>query len=391
MTDNIKNIKNRRPTEHKLLLITTGGTIAGEVSSSQKNPDYEIKKAEYFPKQLIHLKDDLLKNKNIELDINSVEYLEIDSSDIMPEHWVGMANSISENYDGYDSFVITHGTNTLGYTCAALSFAFRNAGKPIIITGSQVPMDIPGTDATVNLENAIRIATWDDPRERISGVACVFGSYIISGTRVKKTTEFDYDAFRPYQRGLIGRIGRIVDIDGNNEERGGLFDHNKYYKPTEMPPYALSRKDLRVEAYFNSNILSITEYPGMDPSILQYLHIERKVEAFIIRAFGAGDLSTSFLNVLEFLQKKEVPVVITTQAPLGNANLRVNEPGQKIYDNKLGIPAHDMSIEAQTAKLCWLLAKKDKKQIDFKQLQEEMIKDYKGEIKINWEKDYSIS
>ena len=134
----------------------------------------------------------------------------MDSSDITPKHWIDLVNLIEVNYDEYDSFIVTHGTNTLGYTCAALSFAFANLNKPVILTGSQVPSGMPGSDALTNLNNAIRVAVW--PYHPVKGIVAVFGSHIITGTRVKKSTEFDYDAFQSFTSASIGRIGRIINI-----------------------------------------------------------------------------------------------------------------------------------------------------------------------------------
>ncbi len=146
---------------------------------------------------------------------------QLDSSNIKSKHWKEIAEKICDLYDDFDSFVITHGTNTLGYTCAALSFALPNPNKPIILTGSQVPIGMPGSDAKANIENAIRVAAW--PYDEIRGVIAVFGSRIISGVRATKHTEFDFDAIKSYNSNSIGRIGRIIDIDTDN-----LNQHTRY-------------------------------------------------------------------------------------------------------------------------------------------------------------------
>lgn len=369
-------------TDHRMLLISTGGTIAGEVATSKKDDQYEIAKADAFSETIRDTIGYLKRSADIDLLIEPNEFSELDSSDIKPEHWVGLANLVGERYDEYDSFVITHGTNTLGYTCAALSFSLVNPGKPIILTGSQVPINQPGSDAKTNLDNAIRLATWQ--QDEIRGVICVFGSHIITGTRVKKDTEFDYDAFRSFQSGSIGRIGRLIDINKPN-----LTRHLGYL---QSPSYPIARKrsGLRIENDFNSKIVSLTEFPGMNPDLLRVLFKEHGIKGFIIRAFGAGDLSTQFLDVLRYLKEQEVPVVVTTQAPNGNATLQVNEPGQKLAEQDLVIPAFDMSIESQTAKLCWLLAKMDNSQINFGQLREMMKTDMKGEINVIWELEYGV-
>lgn len=369
---------------HKLLLISTGGTIAGEVALNRKDPNYETVKANKFSELIKDTVDYLKKERKINLVIEPEEYAEVDSSDIKPQNWIDLAQIISDKYDDYDSFVITHGTNTLGYTCAALSFALINNAKPVVLTGSQVPIGVPGSDAKTNLDNAIRIACWNE--EPIYGVVAVFGSYIISGTRVKKSTEFDYDAFKSFNTGSIGRIGRIIDINKTN-----LKAHNKYWNNEEsINPLAKTKARLKVDNRFVWNIASLTEFPGMNPKIFKTLVNSLEIKGFILRAFGAGDAATYLREALEFLKEEKIPVVLTTQAPNGNANMQVNEPGKYIKDNELGIPAFDMGIEAQTTKLAWLLAKMENKEISYKQLCEQMTQNIRGELKVIHEEEWGV-
>lgn len=369
---------------HKILLISTGGTIAGEVAVNKKDPNYETVKAQRFSELIKDTISHIKKEKGVELIIEPEEYAEIDSSDIKPQNWIDLAQIISDKYDDYDSFVITHGTNTLGYTCAALSFALINNAKPVVITGSQVPIGVPGSDAKTNLDNAIRIACWkNDP---IYGVVAVFGSHIISGTRVKKSTEFDYDAFKSFNTGSIGRIGRIIDINKTN-----LDAHNDYWnKKDSVYPLAKTKARLKVDNRFLWEIVSLTEFPGMNPKIFKKLVNSLETKGFILRAFGAGDAATSLRDALEFLKEEKIPIVITTQAPNGNANMQVNEPGQYILQHGLGIPAFDMSIEAQTTKLSWLLAQVEAKEITYKQLCLEMVHNIRGEVNPMHEEEWGV-
>jgi L-asparaginase len=214
---------------------------------------------------------------------------------------------------------------------------------------------------------------------KINGVVAVFGSYIITGTRVKKITDFDYDAFKPFGASSIGRIGRIIDIDKKN-----LLKHNNYLRSGNYRP-ARSAKELICDNHFDTRIASITEFPGMDTKIFQLLIDRNGIKGFIIRAFGAGDASTRFLPILRKLKKDKIPVVISTQAPNGNSNFQVNEPGQQIASENLAIPAYDMSTESQVVKLSWLLAKKEKNDLTYDQLCQEMARDIKGEVNIIWE------
>ncbi len=363
----------------KILLIATGGTIAGEVASDKQDEDMK-RTAEEFS-NLVEPTLSYLNRKheiNIQLDLHS--YCAVDSSDILPEHWKGLVSLIKEKYDEYDSFVITHGTNTLGYTCAALSFALANPNKPIILTGSQVPAGLPGSDGQVNLENALRVAVWKrDDRPAIKGVMAVFGSHIITGTRVKKDTEFDYDAFKSFSTGSIGRIGRIIDINDVN-----LLKHLKYLQ-TNRFPMAKKASDLNCYNDFDMRIASLTEFPGMSTDLFSSLVENNDIRGFVLRAFGAGDPSQHHKAAFEYLKSKEIPIVITTQAPNGNSNFQVNDPGKMLKDNALAIPAYDMSVEAQTTKLAWLMAKKNKGLLNYEQLCEEMTNDIRGEVNVMWE------
>lgn len=355
--------------QKSILLLSTGGTIAGNIAGNNEQVD-----AQGFSKLFLNVTR-MVKNKwNIELMITTKdlknkddEVINVDSSNILPIHWKILSDTIHRNYDDYDAFVITHGTNTLGYTAAALSFIFENINKPVIMTGSQVPIDFPSSDAIMNLDNAIRVAVW--PFHQIRGVLTVFGSHIISGTRTKKSTEFDYDAFHSFNTGSLGRIGRIIDI---NEEN--LGKHNSYYeKGLEV---AFIKESLIVKNNFDMNIASLTEFPGLTNAFLIGLHKNSHIKGLIIRAFGAGDMSEHLNESLQYFQKNKIPVIITTQASNGNSNFQVNKPGQIISRHKWAIPAFDMSIEAQTTKLAWLLGQNK----SYDEILEVMSKNIKGEL-----------
>lgn len=138
----------------------------------------------------------------------------------------------------------------MGYTCAAVSFALENVGKPIIFTGAQVPYGIAGTDSIMNLENVVRIIADDDCK--LAGVCCIFGSKVITGTRVKKKTEFDYDAFKTFGRlPDIARIGNNIVYNENALEKHLSFLGSK----------SKTRSGLVIKNEFDSNIISLTEFP----------------------------------------------------------------------------------------------------------------------------------
>ena len=380
---------NKNYQTKRVLLISTGGTIAGEVASSKKEKE-TIKSADQFSDLLRGTIDSIKEVHSIQVEIDHKPLLnkngdecKEDSSDITPYHWKALAQLIYDEYDNFDSFIITHGTNTMGYTCAALSFSFVNLGKPVIITGSQVPAGMPGSDALMNLENALRLSAIEITDSKgmaynIMGVLAVFGSNVITGTRVKKDTEFDYDAFKSFGTAGIGRIGRIIDIDRDN-----LVKHNNFL--SRKKPVAKYQEQLDLENEFDTRIISLTEFPGMNPDIFKTLADKHHIQGFILRAFGAGDASKHLKSAFEFLKNREIPIIVTTQAPNGNSNFEVNEPGANLKAEDLAVPAYDMSMESITTKLAWLLAKKEKGELTYSQLIEIMTESLKGEVNKIWE------
>jgi L-asparaginase len=356
----------------RVLILFTGGTVAGNVAKSDVSQEVKSNPDD-FMFVLNNSIDIVKKNWSIEIKPKVLELFNVDSSNILPENWTTLAKTIEETYDDYDAFIILHGTNTMGYTCAALSFALENINKPVIVTGAQVPLGYLGSDATTNLVNSLRLAVWG--YHPIRGVVSVFGSKIITGTRVKKGTDFDYDPFKAFQTGSLGQIGRFIRID---EE--ALNKHNTYL--SKHGPLAIQSRVLRVKKDFDtSNIASLTEFPGMNKNLFQTLVEGSGVKAFILRAFGAGDASSHLLDAFEYLKKKEIPLVVTTQAPSGVASFQVNEPGMYLKEHDLAIPAFDMSIESMTVKLAWLLAQ----ETPYAGIQQKMLEDMHGEINIETE------
>lgn len=348
----------------KILLIATGGTISQAHDEFGTAINAGTTTADDFKTSLKAIPE------KWNIDIETLPLLTKDSSNIVPADWDKIINTIVDKYDGYEAFLITHGTNTLGYTSAALSFALGGLGKPVILTGSQVSYGEPGSDALMNLENAIRVA---HDRDDLKGVLAVFGSHIITGVRVKKTTEFEYDAFKTFSKtSSLGRIGRVLRWDEELLER-----HNRFMEPT-----ARNMAELDVKAKFDLSIVSLTEFPGLKWEFLKAL-VEAGAKGIIFRATGAGDPNVAepeadFENLragFEYLRQEEIPIVITTQAPDGIASMDVNDPGKMAF--ALGaIPAWDMSMEAMTVKLAWLLGRK----LPYEEIRSLMSHSFRGEV-----------
>lgn len=356
----------------RIKFIFTGGTLAGNVSKDKVQAGVKTD-----PTGILGLlkgpMDALKTTWDVEVDASIIDLYNIDSSNVSPIYWEQIITAIQESYDDVDAYIIVHGTNTMGYTAAALSFALGNIGKPVIITGAQVPLGYLGSDANMNLVNAMRMAAW--PHHDVKGVFAVFGSKIITGTRVKKGTDFDYDPFSSFQSGTIGQIGRYLKIDDR-----ALDIHNAYL--SKHGRFAGNAKALNViKGFATEKIVSLTEFPGMSPDVIISQVDNNDAKGFILRSFGAGDPNENLFPAFEYLKEKKIPIVVTTQAPGGLANFQVNETGRYLRNNDLAIPAYDMSIESMTTKLAWLLAQ----DLDYKTIKAKMIEDLHGEIHVGAE------
>ena len=354
----------------RILIIFTGGTIAGNVAVSKVATNKKSSSSTFL--DIVENSAQIINTTwNIGIDFEISELYNIDSSNVLPMHWKMISDEIRDKYDDFDAFLVMHGTNTMGYTSSALSFALENINKPVVLTGAQVPLGYLGSDAITNLVNALRICVWS--YHPVKGVLAVFGSKVITGVRLKKGTDYDYDPYRSFNSGELGQIGRYIRLD----ERA-LDKHNSYLN--KKMPLAIQSRALSVVNEFKTEVLaSLTEFPGMSPDIFQSLVENNGVKAFIFRAFGAGDPNSKLFPGFKYLKKKRIPIVVTTQAPSGISNFQVNETGQYLREHDLAIPAHDMSMEAMVTKMSWLLGQSNK---SYEEIKRTMLEDLHGEITI---------
>ncbi|HBC73818.1 MAG TPA: L-asparaginase 1 [Candidatus Wallbacteria bacterium] len=341
-----KKMKKTKDDKPHILLLTTGGTItmvhdekAGSLGPARSSDEL----VRHFP--------EVKKIANI----TKKELFNIDSTNIQLEHWQKIARAICDNYDDYDGFVITHGTDTLAYTAAALSFMLQNLKKPVILTGSQMPLGEIGSDARNNFINSFIAATKD-----INEVAILFGEKIIRGARAKKISAFHLNAFESVNEKPIGEVGLVIK----------LFDHRR----------RACRKKLRLETNFNKNVFLLKMFPTISPRIFDKI-IEMGYEGIVIEGFGAGNIPTnqnSILHGIERATAKNIPVVIGTQCLLGEVDLSLYEVGMKAA--KIGaIPAFDMTLETTLCKLMYALGKSS----ELKEIRKIMKTDICGDIKIH--------
>jgi len=303
----------------KILIIATGGTIACADDGQGLTPQYNVEDLLSFVPRARKL-----------CDIDGKMIMNIDSSNMTPNCWVEIAKAVHESYDAYDGFVITHGTDTMAYTSAALTYMLEGLNKPVIVTGSQYPISQEYTDAVHNLNDAIHFAVED-----LAGVFVVFDGKLISGPRAMKVKTRSYDAFESVNFPYIAEI-----------------KHDKIqYKRFIFERFKPRGKELILHPEVNRSVLIIKLFPGIDPKIFEY--IKDNYKGVIIESFGIGgvpfenvDIASEVGNMIQ----AGLCVMLTTQCLEEGVNFDVYEVGKKIPKDGV-IYANDMNTEASLAKL----------------------------------------
>lgn len=309
-----------------ILMLTTGGTIASVITPYGLIPTLNSTELlSYLPK----LEDDI--------QIDTRELYSIDSTNTRPEHWKLIAQAVETEYDNYDGFVICHGTDTMAYTAAALSYLIQNSPKPIVLTGAQKPIGMEITDAKSNLRDSILYAA----DELSCGVQIVFSGKVILGTRAKKTRTFSFEAFSSINYPFIAEIydGKIIRyISQNKNDMKAVFYHN-----------------------LNENVYVMKLIPGISDSLIPTIF--EKYDGIILESFGTGGVpdsiqETIFKNLDKYSAKDKV-LVITTQVQNEGSDTDIYEVGVKLKKYKF-LEAADMTLEASLTKLMWILSKTDR-------------------------------
>ncbi len=304
-----------------ILLIATGGTIASKNNGSGLTPGIDVNALlEYIPsvRQLCH--------------VTGIALMNIDSSNMNTDYIASISECIRENYDSYDGFVITHGTDTCAYTAAALTYQLVGLSKPVILTGSQLPIDANGTDAVSNLKNAFIYSCED-----ISGVFLAFHDRLIAGTCAKKVKTKSFDAFESINYPVAATIQN--DIVWFKDD---TFC-NKRHNDTAF----------HIETDMCTDVAVIHLFPGMDCRIFDYVgSFSRGV---IIEGYGTGGVPDNVNGYIQKLISKGVCFVITTQCLYEGVNLEIYEIGYRLLRTGI-INGKNMTVENLTMKLMWSLA-----------------------------------
>ena len=350
----------------KLRIIYTGGTIGGKQDSKSGVIDEDIKRTEFmeilFEKYPL-LEDDL-KRENIEVD--SKTPIKEFSENLIPSDWKVLAKSIHEAIDdGIDSIIIAHGTDTMCYTSAALSFMLQGIEIPVIITGSNFPLEKEGTDAKTNMHDAIRLS-FD---KRFKGIFLVFSgiekrpSDIHLGCRVRKAKFYD-NCFKSVNVKMIGKVKKNfftkkVSIHLENHQ---LF--NQVIKLNEQKSSQLKSEEDRIKNInIDDKISFFKVYPGFNPKLIDYVIEKEETKGIILELYNSGTGCVrsrySLLKSLENAKCKGIPVFVTSQHE-GSVIMDTYITSKKLREVG-AVPLKDLITEAAIPKLMWVLGQTNSK------------------------------
>lgn len=306
----------------KILLIATGGTIASHAGAEGLIPELSA--------------NELLKCVPEVFDVcepSAIQIYNIDSTNVTPEHWVKLAAAIRDHYEEYDGFVVCHGTDTMSYTAAMISYMVQDSPKPIVFTGSQKPIDKEDTDGRINLRDSFLYAV----SEYASDVVIVFQGKVIAGTRAKKVRTKSYNAFTSvdFPNLAVIRDGKII----------------QYIKTpkADKPRFYLS---------LNEKVGLLTLTPGTKGEILDAYF--RYNDAVVLSGYGTGGIPEGdyygFYKVIEQWERKGKILVVTTQVQQEGSDMDVYRVGRGLKNRFDILESYSMTYESIITKLMWILA-----------------------------------
>ncbi len=305
----------------KILMIATGGTIASRGGADGLAPEMDSAGLlNYVPE----IRDFC--------EADSVQIFNIDSTNVTPGHWIKIAETIRDRYDSYDGFVVCHGTDTMAYTAAVLSYMVRHSPKPIVLTGSQKPIDKEDTDARINLRDSFLYAASD----KAADVVIVFQGKVIAGTRAKKIRTKSFNAFDSVDFPELARI-----------------------RESKILSYIVSPKNEKPEFSLSLNhrvgLINLT--PGMDSEILDVYF--RYNDAVVLSGYGTGGIPEGeyygFYDVIEKWRGKGKTLVVTTQVQSEGSDMSIYRVGRGLKRRFSLLESYDMTYESILTKLMWIL------------------------------------
>lgn len=305
----------------KILLIATGGTIASNSGLQGLVPK---------------LSANALLNQVPEIfelcDVDTVEPYHIDSTNVTPRHWLILATTIKENYDQYDGFVICHGTDTMSYTASMLSYLVQNSPKPIVLTGSQQPIDKEDTDGRINLRDSFLYATSDTACD----VVIVFQGKVIAGTRAKKIRTKSFNAFTSvdFPNLAVIRDGKVIQY---------------------ITPQKKDKPDFYLQLNEKVGLLTLT--PGQKSDVLDAYF--KLYDAVVVSGYGTGGVPEGdyygFYDTIAHWENKGRVLVITTQVQQEGSDMNIYQVGRGLKNRFEILESYTMTHESIITKLMWIL------------------------------------
>ena len=335
------------------MLIYTGGTI-GMMQ--------DVKTGQLKPFDFSHLTEQIPELKKFDIELSAISFDHpIDSSNMKPEIWVKLAKMIGDNYKKYDGFVILHGSDTMAFTASALSFMLENLDKPVILTGSQLPIGIIRTDGKENLITAIEIASAKKDDKPIVTEVCIYFEYqLYRGNRTHQFNAEHFQAFQSANYPILAEAGV----------------HLKYNQSALAKP---AGKKLKVHTALDPNIAILKVFPGISKNVVEAMLNAKGLKALILETFGSGNATTEqwFLDALKKAIGKGMIILNVTQCNAGAV-----EQGK--YETSAGLAGigvtggADITTEAAVTKLMFVLGQGKSTKESIKLLQ----KDLRGEITV---------
>lgn len=313
-----------------ILIIYTGGTI-GMIQDKKTGSLHPFNFENIY--QLIPV----LENFDLKIDFITFNPL-IDSSNVQPPFWIRLAELIEENYEKYHGFVVLHGTDTMAYTASALSFLLENINKPVVLTGSQLPLEIVRTDGVQNIINAIEIAS--DYRNGIPiapEVTICFENQLLRGNRTSKFNAENFNAFFSGNYPVLAKVGIHIK-----------YAHDLILTPNEMK--------LNIHKQLDSNVGILKLFPGISANVVKSILRAEGLRAVILETYGSGNAPTDkwFIDMLKEAIDKNMIIYNVTQCYQGSVEIGKYETSE--YLGRIGvIGGYDITTESALTKMMFLL------------------------------------